>query len=291
MKKRLSLLLCILIAFGCAFAAAAEVGVEALTEKGEELVKAGDAAAAAEVFLRAAEMGDLHALIYLGILYEQGNGVEQSYEKAAELYQKAADGGEAFGRVYLGNLYTAGKGVEQSYEKAAELYQKAADQENGEACFRLYELYGKGLGVEVSEEKAEAYLKQAFNLGNPEALVLCGTALYTAQSYEQAVQLFQLAADQGNGKGCFFLGLMYLQGQGVEQSNEQGLSYVKQAAEMGDDQALYFIGDMYYRTEQYDKAAELYRMAVEHGSGEAAEKLDQMVKDGQIEAAAPAGEN
>ena len=73
-------------------------------------------------------------------MYENGHGVEQSYEKAVEWYRKAADQGNAAAQYNLGNMYSWGKGVEQSNEKAAEWYRKAADQGDPDAKKRLSEL-------------------------------------------------------------------------------------------------------------------------------------------------------
>ena len=63
-------------------------------------------------------------------IYNSGEGVVQSYEKAAEWYRKAADQGYHWAQDNLGDLYHDGKGVPQSDLAAAEWYRKAADQGN-----------------------------------------------------------------------------------------------------------------------------------------------------------------
>ncbi|WP_298780583.1 tetratricopeptide repeat protein [uncultured Fretibacterium sp.] len=63
-------------------------------------------------------------------IYNSGEGVVQSYEKAAEWYRKAADQGYHWAQDNLGDLYRDGKGVPQSDLAAAEWYRKAADQGN-----------------------------------------------------------------------------------------------------------------------------------------------------------------
>lgn len=42
-------------------------------------------------------MGDACSIRHLGVMYEDGLGVEKSYERAAELYKAAADAGDADG--------------------------------------------------------------------------------------------------------------------------------------------------------------------------------------------------
>jgi hypothetical protein len=59
----------------------------------------------------------------LGQMYEDGEGVEQSYVLAAKWYRKAADhvpdfGGAGQGRNNLGRLYLEGRGVPRDYVQA-----------------------------------------------------------------------------------------------------------------------------------------------------------------------------
>ena len=63
----------------------------------------------------------------LGLLYTNGPGVTQDFEKALESLQKAADAGIADAMNNLGLLYRSGQGVAQDFGKAREWFQKAAD--------------------------------------------------------------------------------------------------------------------------------------------------------------------
>ena len=76
----------------------------------------------------------------LGWLHQNGWGVPEDYVKAREWYEKAADKGDAgaminLGSLYqngqgvaLGSLYQSGQGVAQDYVKAREWFEKAADK-------------------------------------------------------------------------------------------------------------------------------------------------------------------
>ena len=64
-----------------------------LCDLGVISVSKGDGAKALECFTEAADSGCHIALYYIGYLYEEGLGVEQSTEKAIELYHLAAEGG------------------------------------------------------------------------------------------------------------------------------------------------------------------------------------------------------
>ena len=54
-------------------------------------------------------------------MYQHGQGVNQSYERAVEYYKAAARQGYAMAQLNLGNRYVQGQGVKQSNEKAWEL--------------------------------------------------------------------------------------------------------------------------------------------------------------------------
>ena len=87
-------------------------------------------------------------------MYEKGDGVEESYEKAVEWYLKAAEQGLADARNVLGLMYKNGLGVEQSYEKAVEWYLKAAEQGNADAQCNLGWMYAVNPGPQSSPDYA-----------------------------------------------------------------------------------------------------------------------------------------
>ena len=73
--------------------------------KGEAAMAQGDYETALAEFTKAAEDGDMNAQFNLGVMYENGQGVEQSDLKAAEWYQKAADNGHPEAPMALQVLY------------------------------------------------------------------------------------------------------------------------------------------------------------------------------------------
>jgi uncharacterized protein len=67
----------------------------------------GDYATAYRLLRPLAEHGDAEAQFYLGVQYNFGYGVPQSYDEAAKWYRKAADQGDATAQFNLGKLYAA----------------------------------------------------------------------------------------------------------------------------------------------------------------------------------------
>ena len=92
------------------------------------------------LYEQAAQQGYAIAINHLGAMYEKGQGVEQSYEKAFEYHEQAADLGHAGAQYNLGCCYANGEGVEQNMAAAKEWAEKAAAQGNEKAIAILKSL-------------------------------------------------------------------------------------------------------------------------------------------------------
>ena len=95
-----------------------------------------------------AEKGDPSAQYNLGLMYQNGRGVEKDEVEAVKWYQKAAEQGVANAQYNLSVMYLNGLGVEKDEVEAAKWHQKAAEQGNSLAQYKLGVMYAKGLGVE-----------------------------------------------------------------------------------------------------------------------------------------------
>ena len=93
----------------------------------------GDYEAAYREWLPLAELGDVEAQFNLGVLYDEGAGVEQDLAIAADWYRKAAEQGFIDAQTNLGVMYYYGQGVTRDYQKAAEWFRLAAAQGDTEA--------------------------------------------------------------------------------------------------------------------------------------------------------------
>lgn len=79
-------------------------------------------------FSKAANQGHADAQYYLGILYEYGKGVTQSYTLALSWYRKAAKQNHKYALKSIGVMYEFGQGVIQNKSEAIKWYRKAAEQ-------------------------------------------------------------------------------------------------------------------------------------------------------------------
>ena len=93
----------------------------------------GDYEAAYNEWLPLAELGDAEAQYNLGVLYDEGAGVEQDLATAISWYQKAASQGFIDAQTNLGMMLYHGHGVERDYQAAARWFRQAADQGDEEA--------------------------------------------------------------------------------------------------------------------------------------------------------------
>ena len=98
--------------------------------------------------------GSTYAIKELALMYREGRGVPKDIAKVEELYRKAAGMGELYWLYFLGRDYIKGSGVPQDYEKGIALCQEAIAFESSvqknpysrlRACFQ--ERYGGGSDV------------------------------------------------------------------------------------------------------------------------------------------------
>lgn len=100
-----------------------------------------------------AAIDDAETQYRLGMLYETGQGVPQSYEQASLWYRKAAEQNLAAAQYRLGLLYSNGVGVPKDETQAAAWYRKAADQGStyAQEALGLDYFTGEGVGKDYKE--------------------------------------------------------------------------------------------------------------------------------------------
>ena len=88
---------------------------------------------------RQAQSGDVAAQTILGVMYRDGDGVRQDYQRAVEWYTKAAGQGFAEAQYNLGAMYYNGQGVSQNKSTAKRYFGQACDNgyQSGCANYRI----------------------------------------------------------------------------------------------------------------------------------------------------------
>ena len=105
---------------------------------------------AARLFKRAVELGDTEAMVKLGIMYHDGNGVKLNHVKAMQLFRAAADRGDARGQamIALCLLKTASEALEDDLKTGFRYAKLSSDQGYTLGSLMLGKAYYFGLGVE-----------------------------------------------------------------------------------------------------------------------------------------------
>lgn len=199
----------------------------------------------------------------MGELYEKGDGVAQSYEKAAEWYAKALENYEYQGdgldvdvACKLGAWYEKGEGVKQSFEEATEWYSRAADG-----------LCTKVLASQMKDRFwGDGYLDS------------CPSSL------KELVDKTIKAARSGNRQAQWDLGDFYQTGAGnvLKQSHEEAAKWYRKAVEQGHVVDPYSVLQGLYEWGKIDKKSyvEWLRKTAEQGLAWAQFELGRLHEEG-----------
>lgn len=245
---------------------AKEKSIEELMELGVQAEETGDIGSAIKYYQAAAEAGSTDGMASVGLLYQYGTGVEQSYDKAAEWYQKVIDAEDMDGWWMQGNVYRE----MEDYDNAFKCYEIAAEKGNNcryAAIYELARMYRYGVGTEENFPLALDYYQRAASQGIVEAMVDLGEMYSNGEdvekNYDIANYWYEKAATEGEaGKAFGELGIAYFFGRGSKAVDyDKARECFEKALKEGEDEYLYPLGRIYYDEEQYDKAMKYYLQA------------------------------
>jgi len=152
-------------------------------------------------FLIASNNDDNRAMLVVGIMYANGDGVERNQIKSNQWFKKAANAGNIHAYDKLGNFYAS----KDDYKEAFIWFEKAANTGDSKAAYNLGYFYTGGLGVKR-------------DLG-------------------MALNWYGKAAFAGNVDAQLNLGFMYIGGQGTKVDYKKAAYWIKKAKDTGDVKA------------------------------------------------------
>ncbi|WP_040727019.1 Sel1-like repeat-containing protein kinase family protein [Thiomicrorhabdus sp. Kp2] len=107
----------------------------------------------------------------LGLMYEKGEPVKQSYAMAANMYHQAFEKGNPFAAYNLARLFEKGQGMPANLDYAFKLYRFSAMRGHVMAQNALAEMYLEGRGTAKNMAQARSWFGLAAQYGSKEAKV------------------------------------------------------------------------------------------------------------------------
>lgn len=189
-------------------------------------------------------MNDVNALYNLGIIYENGFGIEKDYAKSLEYYLKV----KQFG--ILWNIKNDLERIDKLIKLPQEIckLEKLANDGDSKAANKLGLTYKNGIKLELQYTispdytKAREYFERAVELNNTAALVNLGelyeNGLSVNKDYYTARCYYERAVELNNSQAFTRLGELYELGRGVMKNIDKAKQYYEKGIELGNSDAL-----------------------------------------------------
>lgn len=197
------------------------------------------------------------------------------------LIEKAKKTQDSQDQYIVGKAYFEGtNGFSQDYYQAFRWLDKASEEKHIEAINLLAQMYEKGLGVKKDFAKAIILYKKTSDLGSVIGMSRIGVYYYNKATYPDALRLLKKAHKKGVAEASSYLGMMYLQGKGVEKNAKKGIKLILRAANKGDVNGQYLMGSLFFERKfgmvNYNKAQEWFTKAGKQGNEKAQFNLAQI---------------
>src|SRR5438270_7891795 len=200
-----------------------------LTEQGVGVER--DAAVAAELYRHSAERGQRSAQLRWGLALMEGRDVEQDTVLGESGMGRGALAGDPDAAALVGDLYVRNGNLPPNYTEAAGWYRRAAEAGHTAAARALGSLYLTGAGVAADPHEAARWLRVSGEAGDRASQVdLANLVLDGAGSPEDPARVahwFEQAAAAGDLVAAFNLGLCLDKGIGVEPDAQQAAHWLR----------------------------------------------------------------
>jgi TPR repeat protein len=247
-------------------------------------VKKVDYVQAFNWYTNASEKGNTSSFASIAYMYNVGNGVSKSWEKAVANYETAISKGYFWSLTNIAGLYK-----QKDYrddKKALAWYLKAAEKNYTYAMQVLGDTYLYGTGVTSDYAIALAWYTKAANRKSYYAMNQIGDIYYNGwgvtQSYAIAKDWYTKAADKENLLGYQNLGVLYFYGKGVTLNYTIALEWFLKAAEKNRVRSMEWVADTYrFGFKDYENAIKWYKKAMDNDNIASIAALGFMNFDGQ----------
>ena len=177
-------------------------------------------------------------------MHETGTGVSRNAEKALEFYTRAARQGHAVAQYNLGRIFQNGlsdgtKEISPNAEQAEYYLQRAAAHGIISAHHQLGMLY-YNFGLQIATKSLNNDDLKSWDT-NKDNVISPQENQYLRDAHDH----FLLAARGNHGPSLHALGVMYLQGQGVQSNPEKAVYWLEKAAAFPQPDSYYNLAQLY----------------------------------------------
>jgi TPR repeat protein len=177
----------------------------------------------------------------------------------------------------LGVRYLKGDGVEKNPSKAVEWIRKAAEQDHAGAQYQLGVVYRDGVGVSKSESEAIKWLRLASSWGISKAQRDLDALL--RKQLLASEDAFTANPELSDAESQFALGLMYVDGQGVDKDPATAAQWFLKAAHQDHLEAQYRLGEMYQNGIGVESNTREAKMWLSKAAGKGLQKASKALED------------
>ncbi|NOZ52304.1 MAG: sel1 repeat family protein [Gammaproteobacteria bacterium] len=166
----------------------------------------------------------------------------------AALYKEAAEKGHWPSMHNLAVHYYEGNGIEESDEKALYWWRQIETLDIPDGYTHMALVYRKGIGVEKNPDKALEYMSKAAQLGDPDAQFMLGKYLYhPLRRKPDAYKMLACAVEQDHRDAALELAAHYE----VDEDFEKSYHFYRKGAMLGSDSCLNALSNAYAHQPKY----------------------------------------
>lgn len=122
------------------------------------------------------------------------------------------------------------------------------------AAHQLGKCWRDGLGVLPDDDKAELWFRRSAEAGNNSSQYALGKLLQSEKRIEEAVGWYKKAAARDSQYASYWLGKLYLLGDGVPRDVDKAVACLIRSAEAGNQYAQYTLGKLYLDRQDREQA-------------------------------------
>lgn len=230
---------------------------------------------------------------------KQALALAEEFPHTARAFKMTLAGNDADALVAVGEAFAKGLGVDIDPEMASEWYRRALGFRHPRAQMLLGLAYIAGNGVKRQPDEGLSLLNMAAEQGYADAeYELAEVFFHRAATHNQAIALFEAAANHGQVRAQFRLGQLYKAGEVGRSASRTStvhrdtaphlklaFEWFHKAAEQGDVEAMFEQGQMHAQglgtTQNFEAAEKCYQQAAEKGHAKAAFNLGFLFAHGQ----------